>query len=94
MDETMSRRVIGSAIEVHRQLGPGLLESIYHDCLAYELKSQGIGFEREVEVPIVYKDVTLSRGFRIDLVVERSLIVEVKSLQQILPVHRAQVLTY
>jgi GxxExxY protein len=90
MDETASRRVIVAAIEVHRQLGPGLLVSIYFACLTREMASQGIAFEREVELPIVYKGVELSRGYRVDLIVEQSLVVEVKSVQQLLPVHRAQ----
>jgi GxxExxY protein len=94
MDETASRRVIGAAIEVHRQLGPGLLESIYLACLTREMASQGIEFEQEVELPIVYKGVELGRGYRIDLIVEHRLVVEVKSVQQVLPVHRAQLLTY
>jgi GxxExxY protein len=81
MDETASRRVIGAAIEVHRQLGPGLLESIYLACLIREMASQGIAFEPEVELPIVYKGVELSRSYRIDLIVEQSLAVEVKSVR-------------
>jgi GxxExxY protein len=94
MDGTTSRRVIGLATEVHRQRGPGLLESIYHAWLMQELTCQGIGFEQEVELPIVYKGVALGRGYRIDLIVGQRLVVEVKSVQQILPVHRAQLLTY
>jgi GxxExxY protein len=94
MDETTSRRVIGSAIEVHRQLGPGLLESIYHACLIQELTSSGVAFEQQVGLPIVYKGVILDREYRIDLIVEQALVVEIKSVQQVLPVHRAQLLTY
>jgi GxxExxY protein len=94
MDETVSRRVIGLAIEVHRHLGPGLLESIYHACLVSEMVSSGVRFEQEVELPIVYKGVRLELNYRVDLIIERSLVVEVKSVLTVLPVHRAQLLTY
>jgi GxxExxY protein len=94
MEETVSRRVIGSAIEVHRQLGPGLMEFIYQACLVQELTSNRIAFAQQVELPIVYKGVSIDRRYRIDLIVEQALVVEVKAVQQLLPVHRAQLLTY
>jgi len=90
----LSRSVIGSAIEVHRQLGPGLLESVYQRCLAHELTSAGLAVEVERAVAIHYKGVDLDCGFRIDILVERTLIVEIKAVEVRLPVHDAQLLTY
>jgi len=90
----LSKLVIGAAIEVHRQLGPGLLESSYEECLCFELVQLGVGHERQVALPIVYKGHRLDAGYRIDLVVERTLIVEVKSVDQLARIHEAQVLTY
>jgi GxxExxY protein len=81
-------------MEVHRHLGPGLLESAYDACLAYELSSRGIRFERQVRVPVIYKGVELECGYRLDFVVENELIVEVKAVEALLPVHHAQVITY
>jgi GxxExxY protein len=86
--------VIGLCIEVHRELGPGLLESAYEEALAYELSSARMAFERQREVPLQYKGTALSCGYRLDFVVERDLIVELKSVQELLPVYHAQVLTY
>lgn len=91
--ERCSHSIIGCAIEVHRQLGPGLLESIYEDALVYELTEAGLRFERQVEVIIPYKGIAL-RGQRLDLVVERSVVVELKSITAIQDVHRAQLLSY
>lgn len=90
----LSEATIGAAIKVHRVLGPGLLESIYERCLAYELEAASLNVERQVLVPIRYRDLMFDEGFRIDLLVDRSLIVELKSVQEILPVHKAQLLTY
>jgi GxxExxY protein len=90
----VSSAVIGSAIAVHRTLGPGLLESTYSVCLAEEFAKRGIGFEREVPIPVVYGGVQLECGYRIDFLVERSLVVEIKSVRRLLPIHEAQVLTY
>ncbi|HEU4663424.1 MAG TPA: GxxExxY protein [Dokdonella sp.] len=90
----LSRTVIGSAIEVHRQLGPGLLESVYRRCLAHELSSAGLSVEAERAVGIRYKGIDLACGFRIDILVERSLVVEIKAVEAWMPVHDAQVLTY
>jgi GxxExxY protein len=92
--DELSRSVIGCAIEVHRTLGPGLLESTYHQCLACELSHAQIPFEMEVPLPVRYKDVLLDCGYRIDLIVSGDLIVEVKSVETLLPIHQAQILTY
>jgi GxxExxY protein len=90
----LSKLLIGAAIEVHRQLGPGLLESSYEECLCFELAQRGVAHERQIPLPIVYKGHRLDAGYRIDLVVERTLIVEVKSVDQLVRIHEAQVLTY
>ena len=92
--DELSRRVIGCAIEVHRNLGPGLLESTYRQCLACELSHAGIQFQMELPVPVRHKDVLLDCGYRIDLLVDRRLIVEIKSGEALLPIHQAQILTY
>ncbi len=90
----ITERIIGAAIEVHRALGPGLLESTYHACLAYELRQQGLEVEREKELPVVYKGVTLDCGYRIDLLVEHTVIVELKAVQELTAIHEAQILSY
>src|SRR5207247_4204625 len=90
----LSQSVIGCAIEVHRTLGPGLLESTYRQCLACELSHAQIPFQMEVPLPVRYKDVLLDCGYRIDLLVSAELIVEVKSVETLLPIHQAQILTY
>ncbi len=92
--DSLTDSVIGLAIEVHRALGPGLLESAYQECLCYELKANGIAFERQVALPVVYKSVNLDCGYRMDLVVDDRLVVELKTVEKILPVHEAQLLTY
>ena len=94
MEEKISRRVIGAAIEVHRHLGPGLLEGIYKTCLAHELALAGLIVAREVPLPVDYKDMRLECGYRLDLVVEQTLIVEIKSVGALLPLHGKQLLTY
>jgi GxxExxY protein len=86
--------IIGAAIEVHRHLGPGLLESVYETCLARELALQGIAFERQKAVPIEYKGVKMDAGHRLDFLVEGRVVVEVKAVDEIAPVHAAQVLSY
>ena len=93
LDE-LSHKVIGACIEVHRLLGPGLLEAVYVECLASELAEQGIVVQREVVVPIRYKGKELAKPLRLDLLVENCLIVEAKSVDALLPVHSAQLLTY
>src|ERR1700751_1587976 len=92
--DELSRNVIGCAIEVHRNLGPGLLESTYRQCLAYELSQAGISFQMEVPLPIRYKGILIDCGYRIDLLVSGDLIIEVKSVETLLPIHQAQILTY
>jgi GxxExxY protein len=82
------------AIDVHRHLGPGLLESAYEECLCFELKRAGIEHLRQVPLPVIYKEVRLDCGYRIDLVVRQQLIIEIKAIERILPVHEAQILTY
>ncbi len=90
----LSREVIGAAIEVHKALGAGLLESAYEECLCQELKLRSIPFERKVDLPIEYKGLKLSAGYRMDIVVDGLLILELKSVEKILPIHEAQLLTY
>lgn len=94
MQDQLSDAVIGAAIEVHRMLGPGLLESAYEECLCRELTLRDIPYERQVPLPVVYKDVKLECGYRMDVVVAKALVVEVKSVDAIAPIHEAQLLTY
>jgi len=91
--DTLSNRVIGCALEVHRNLGPGLLESTYKQCLAHELSLAGLQFEMEQPLPVSYKDVLIECGYRLDILVEHSLILELKSVEKLLPIHDAQLLT-
>jgi len=93
-DDPLTGRIIGAAIEVHRRLGPGLLESAYETCLAYELNLAGLKVKRQAPVPIVYRDIKLDSGYRIDMLIEDVVIVEVKSVASLLPVHEAQLLSY
>jgi GxxExxY protein len=92
--DELSRSVIGCAIEVQRNLGPGLLESTYRQCLASELSNGGVPFQMEVPLPVRYKEILLECGYRIDLLVRGELIVEIKSVEGLLPIHQAQILTY
>ena len=92
--DELSNKVLGCALEVHRELGPGLLESTYEQCLAYELNRAKVLFKLQVELPVAYKQIRLNCGYRIDLLVEDRLIVELKSVDQLLKVHEAQILTY
>ncbi len=92
--DSLTESVIGLAIEVHRALGPGLLESAYQECLCYELKTNGITYGRQVALPVIYKSVKLDCGYRMDLVVDDQLVVELKTVEKILPIHEAQLLTY
>ncbi len=92
--DALSNKVIGCAIEVHRNLGPGLLESTYEQCLAHELKIAEIPFKLQCPLPVEYKGVKLDCGYRIDLFVDNSIIVELKSVDNVLPIHQAQLLTY
>ena len=93
-DNDLTARVIGAAIEVHRTLGPGLLESAYEQCLSRELSLQNIRFVSQAPLPIEYKGTTLDCGYRIDMLVENRLVVELKSVETLSPIHTAQVLTY
>jgi GxxExxY protein len=86
--------VIGAAIEVHRQLGPGLLESAYEECLCYELRMREVQFRRQVDLPVLYKGLKLDCGYKIDLIVEDQVVLELKAIEKLLPVHEAQLLTY
>jgi GxxExxY protein len=87
-------KVIGAAIEVHRELGPGLMESAYEECLCHELHLRGLSFQRQVSLPVRYKAVNLDCGYKLDLVVENAVVLELKCVEHILPVHEAQLLTY
>ena len=93
-NDPLTEKVIGCAIEVHRQLGPGLLESTYQQCLAYELSQKGILFQIECPMPVEYKGVRLDCGYRIDIMVEDKLILELKAVDEIKGIHKAQLLTY
>ncbi len=90
----VSGQVVDAAIKVHRSLGPGLLESAYQACLAFELRDRGLRVETEVALPIVYREVQLEVGYRIDLLVENQVLVEIKSVDRLIPIHQAQVLSY
>ena len=90
----VTQKIIGCAIEVHKQLGPGLLESAYEECLAYELVRNGLVVKRRHPTPIVYKEIKLEYGYRIDILVEDSVVVELKVVDEFNPVHEAQILTY
>ena len=94
VNEALTDRIIAAAIEVHRQLGPGLLESAYESCLAREFVDAGIVFGRQVDVPLVYKGGPVEIGFRADFIVEDSVIVELKSIDRLIPIHEAQLMTY
>ena len=94
VENVLTDQIIGCAIEVHRHLGPGLLESVYEECLCYELSQLGLRFERQVHLPVTYKGIKLECGHKLDLVVEDSVVVELKSIEDITPLHQAQLLTY
>jgi GxxExxY protein len=90
----LTSQIIGAAIEVHRHLGPGLLESAYEECLAYELGEHNLSIAGQVPLPVVYKSVRLDCGYRMDIVVENTVVVELKCVDLVMPVHEAQILTY
>ena len=94
MAEGLTEQVIGLAIEVHRHTGRGLLESVYERCLCYELREAGIPFERQVAIPVIYKSLAIGEGFKAAIVVARGVILEIKAVAAILPVHEAQLHTY
>jgi GxxExxY protein len=91
---SVTERVIGACIEVHRALGPGLLESAYEECLCHELGLIGLGFERQLEIPLLYKDIQVPGAYRADVVVERTVLLELKAVDRIVRIHEAQLLTY
>ena len=93
-ENEISEKIIGCAIEVHKALGPGLLESAYEDCLVYELLRKGLHLERQKPIPLIYKNIRLDCGYRLDLLVENRVVVELKSIETFAPVHEAQILTY
>ena len=93
-NDPLTEKIIGFAIGVHRHLGPGLLESAYEECLCYEIEQSGLSFRRQVALPIVYKAVRLDCGYRMDIVVQDQVIVELKTVERLLPIHEAQMLTY
>lgn len=90
----LSNIIIGAAIEVHKELGPGLFESAYEECFCYELTKRNLHFERQKSLPVIYKDISLDLGYRIDVIVENMVIVELKSVDKIVPVNKAQLITY
>ncbi len=95
MDENeLSNRIVGAAIEVHRTLGPGLLESTYEECLCHELSLHQIPFVRQAQMPVVYKEIRLDCGYRVDMIVDKKVILELKSVAEVQPIHKAQLLTY
>jgi GxxExxY protein len=94
LHEELSEAIIGAAIEVHRALGPGLLESAYQACLCHELALRGIRCRVQAELPLEYKDLRIERAYRIDLIVEEKIIIEVKAVEEVTPRHEAQLLTY
>lgn len=94
MENQITERVIGAAIEVHKHLGPSLSESAYEECLCYELSQLGLTFQRQVPLPVAYKGLKLDCGYRMDIVVENAVILELKSIDEFAPIHSAQLLTY
>jgi GxxExxY protein len=93
-NSNLTERIIGCAIKVHKALGPGLLESAYQECLYFELRKEGLYVEKQKPLPLVYEDVKLECGYRIDLLVEREIVIEIKSVDALADIHLAQVLTY
>jgi len=94
LHQDLTRTIIGAAIDVHRELGPGLLESAYEECLCHELELRNLSCERQVSLPVVYKEVKLDCGYRLDVIVEGTVVLELKSIEEVLPIHEAQLLTY
>ena len=90
----LTEKIIGAAIEVHRELGPGLLESAYEECLCHELSLLKLHFQRQVPLPVIYKEIKLDCDYRLDIIVEQSVVVELKTVEKLLPIHQAQLLTY
>ena len=91
---TLTDRIIGLAIKLHRKLGPGLLETVYHHCLCWELQHANLAFQREVPLAVIYEDIRLNQGYFADIIVAQTVLLELKSVERILPVHEAQTRTY
>ena len=94
INSEITKKIIGAAIEVHRVLGPGLLESAYQECLYFELLQRGFSVQKQLALPVVYKDIKLDHGYRIDLLVDNSVVLELKTVEAFTDVHEAQILTY
>ena len=92
--EDLATALVDSAFKVHQTLGPGLLESVYESCVSIELTRHGISYERQAPMPLVYEGVNVNGGFRLDLLVEKSVVMEIKAVERLLPIHQSQVLTY
>jgi GxxExxY protein len=92
--EELTEKILGAAIEVHKALGPGLLESAYEECLCHELNLRGLRFQRQIKVPVIYKGISLDCGYQLDIIVEETVILELKSIERITSIHEAQLLTY
>ena len=92
--EDLATALVDSAFKVHQTLGPGLLESVYESCVSIELSRRGISYERQAPMPLVYEGVNVNGGFRLDLLVEKSVVMEIKAVEKLLPIHQSQVLTY
>jgi len=90
----LTEKIIGSAMEVHKTIGPGLLESAYEECLAHEMQLRGLGFDRQVPLPVAYKGIKLDCGYRLDFLVERAVVLELKAVDALQPIYEAQLLTY
>src|SRR3990170_2856512 len=93
-ENELSNKIVGAAIEVHRSLGPGLLESTYEECLCHEFSLNNIPFERQAQMPVIYKGIRLDCGYRADIIVDKKVILELKSVTEVQPIHKAQLLTY
>jgi len=94
MEDLLTQKVIGCAIEVHKNLGPGLLESTYESCLIYELQQTGLSIKSQIKLPINYKNTTIDAGYRLDILILNKLIIEIKTVEKLLPIHTAQLITY
>lgn len=90
----LTERILGAAIEVHKELGPGLLESAYEECLCHELNLRHLRFERQTSIPVIYKGIKLDCGYKLDILVEQTVLLELKCVEKIMPIHEAQLLTY
>lgn len=93
-NDELTRKVIGFAIEIHKKLGPGLYENVYKDCLCHKLLQAGINFEKEKTIPISFNDLIIDRGFRVDILVENKIVLELKSIEKYTDLHQAQMITY